>query len=288
MSILIDKDTKVVVQGITGFQGKFHAEQMQAYGTQVVAGVTPGKGGETVNDVPVYDTIAEAKSKHEINAAICFVPGKFAQGAFAEALEHNLDPLVMITEHIPVHITMQMVKLAQHKNLHIIGPNTPGLISPGACKMGIMPSHVFQKGNIGLISRSGTLTYEIAAGITSAGLGQSTCVGMGGDPITGMNYIDLLALFEKDEQTEAIVLIGEIGGRNEEDAAEYIKQSISKPVVAYIAGRTAPPGKRMGHAGAIISSGMGTAESKMKALTEAQAKVAEFPHQVAEILQTIL
>lgn len=287
MSILVNKNSKLIVQGITGFQGRFHTEQMIKYGTHIVAGVTPGKGGEKVGDVPVYDTIAEALQEHEANASICFVPGAFAKGALIEALEHNLNPVVMITEHIPVHDTMSVVHLARHRNIHIVGPNTPGLISPGECKVGIMPSHVFEKGNVGLISRSGTLTYEIAANMTDAGIGQSTCVGLGGDPITGLNFIDLLALFEKDSDTNALVLIGEIGGQNEEDAAEFIKKSVTKPVVAYITGRTAPPGKRMGHAGAIISGGMGSAESKISALKEANVRVADFPHEIPSLLKLI-
>ena len=288
MAILINKDTKVIVQGITGFQGQFHTQSMLEYGTKVVAGVTPGKGGEKVHGVPVYNTITEALEQHEANASICFVPGAFAKGALIEALDHNLNPISMITEHIPVHDTMQVVKMARDKGISIVGPNTPGIISPGKCKLGIMPSHVFTEGVVGLISRSGTLTYEIAANISEAGYGQSTCIGLGGDPITGLNFIDLLELFEKDDETKGIALIGEIGGKSEEDAAEYIKKSFSKPVVAYIAGRTAPPGKRMGHAGAIISGGMGTAESKIKALNDAGVKVAQFPHEISVLLKEML
>lgn len=288
MAILINENTKVVVQGITGFQGQFHTKSMLEYGTKVVAGVTPGKGGEEVHGIPVYDTIAEAREQHEANASICFVPGPFAKGALLEALDHNLNPISMITEHIPVHDTMGVVKMARDQGISIVGPNTPGIISPGKCKLGIMPSHVFKEGVVGLISRSGTLTYEIAANISEAGYGQSTCIGLGGDPITGLNFIDLLELFEKDDETKGIVLIGEIGGKSEEDAAEYIKESVSKPVVAYIAGRTAPPGKRMGHAGAIISGGMGTAESKINALNEAGVKVAQFPHEVPVLLKEML
>ena len=288
MSILVNKNSKLIVQGITGFQGKFHTGEMVEYGTDVVAGVTPGKGGERIQNIPVYDTIAEALKEHKANASICFVPGEYAKSALIEALDHNLDPIVMITEHIPVHDTMSVVHIARHKNIHIVGPNTPGLISPGECKVGIMPSHVFKKGNVGLISRSGTLTYEIAANMTDAGIGQSTCVGLGGDPITGLNFIDLIELFEKDPDTDAIVLIGEIGGRNEEDAAEFIKKSVTKPIVAYIAGRTAPPGKQMGHAGAIISGGMGSAESKISALKEANVRIANFPHEIASLLKLIL
>ncbi len=288
MAILVNENTKAIVQGITGFQGQFHTQRMLEYGTKIVAGVTPGKGGEVVHGVPVYDTIAEVLEQHEANASICFVPGAFAKGALLEALDHNLNPISMITEHIPVHDTMTVVKAARDQSINIVGPNTPGVISPGKCKLGIMPSHVFKEGVIGLISRSGTLTYEIAANITEAGLGQSTCIGLGGDPITGLNFIDLLELFENDNETKAIVLIGEIGGRSEEDAAEYIKKSVSKPVVAYIAGRTAPPGKRMGHAGAIISGGMGTAESKISALNDAGVTVAEFPHETSTLIKEML
>ncbi len=285
MGILVDKDSKIIVQGITGYQGTFHTKEMREYGTNVVAGVTPGKGGREVHGVPVYDTIAEACEEHDATASICFVPSQFAKDALLEALDHHLDPITVITEHIPVHDTMKAVKLAQKKNIHIVGPNTPGIITVGECKLGIMPSSVFNKGNIGIISRSGTLTYEIAANISDAGLGQSTCIGLGGDPITGLNFIELLELFEKDDDTDAVVMIGEIGGRSEEDAAEYIKESISKPIVAYIAGRTAPPGKRMGHAGAIISGSTGTAESKINALEDAHVDVAKFPYEVPDLLK---
>ena len=287
MGILVDKNSNVIVQGITGYQGGFHTMQMIEYGTKIVAGVTPGKGGEQVHGVPVYDTIAEALNEHDANASICFVPGQFAKNALLEAIDHNLNPITVITEHIPVHDTMRIVKYAQDQNINIIGPNTPGIITPGECKIGIMPAHVFKKGNIGIISRSGTLTYEIAANITESGFGQSTCVGLGGDQIIGLNFIDLLKLFEKDDKTDAVVIIGEIGGRGEEDAAEYIKKFVTKPTIAYIAGRTAPPGKRMGHAGAIISNGLGTAESKINVLKDAGVHIAEFPHDVPKLLKSL-
>ncbi len=289
MTVLIDNKTRAVVQGITGREGTFHAKAMQEYGTKILAGTTPGKGGQEVDGIPVFDSVIEATEQFpEINASIIFVPARFAADAVNEALDAKLEVIVAITEHIPLHDEMKFVALAHQQGSYIIGPNTPGAISPGQCKLGIMPAHVFKPGKIGLISRSGTLTYEVAASLSGAGFGQSTAIGLGGDPMTGMSFIDALKLFEKDKDTDATVLIGEIGGRAEEDAAEYIKENITKPVIAYVAGRTAPKGKRMGHAGAIVSGRSGTADSKIAALREAGATVIERPIDVDEALQTIL
>jgi succinyl-CoA synthetase alpha subunit len=285
LGILIDHKTKAIVQGITGSQGEFHTKLMLDYGTKIVAGVTPGKGGLTVHKVPVYDSVEEALEKHEADASIIFVPAAFAADAALEALENGLKIIVIITEHIPIKDAIHLMAIAKLKNATIIGPNTPGIITPSECKLGIMPTHVFKKGAIGIASRSGTLTYEIAAGLTSKCLGQSTCVGLGGDPVTGLNFIEALEMFEHDEQTKAVVLIGEIGGNLEELAANYIvEESYSKPVVAFVAGRTAPTGKRMGHAGAIIMGKAGTAESKIEAFKAAGVEVAEKPGDVAKIL----
>jgi succinyl-CoA synthetase alpha subunit len=283
LAIIIDKDTKAIVQGITGGQGKFHTRAMKEYGTNIVAGVTPGKGGEIVEDIPVYDSIAEVPK--EITASIIFVPAPFAKDAALEAIDFGLNPVVIITERIPIHDSIEVMRKASEKGIDVIGPNTPGIISPGKSKMGVMPSHVFSQGSVGLISRSGTLTYEIANNLSIAGLGQSTTVGLGGDPVVGLNFVDVLKKFESDEQTKAVVLVGEIGGSAEEQAAEFIKDNFSKPVVAYIAGRSAPPGKRMGHAGAIVSGGMGTAEGKIKALSEAGCEVAEIPQDVVDLVK---
>jgi succinyl-CoA synthetase alpha subunit len=283
LAIVIDSDTKAIVQGITGGQGMFHTKTMKEYGTNVVAGVTPGKGGKVVEDIPVFDSIEEVPK--EINASIIFVPAPFAKDAALEAIDFGLNPVVIITERIPIHDSIEVMKKAGEKGIDVVGPNTPGIISPGKSKMGVMPSHVFSEGSIGLISRSGTLTYEIANNLSQAGLGQSTTVGLGGDPVVGLSFVDVLKKFESDEQTKAVVLVGEIGGNAEENAAAFIKDNFSKPVVAYIAGRTAPPGKRMGHAGAIVSGGMGTAESKMKALTEAGIAVAELPKDIVSLLK---
>ena len=279
--IYLDKDTKCLVQGITGKQGSFHTEQMLEYNTNIVAGVTPGKGGQ---DFMGVNSIAEAKENCEINASIIFVPAKFAKDAAFESIR-NLDLVVIISEHIPVHDSLQIMNYAEKMGTTVIGPNTPGIISPGVGKLGIMPTHIFDKGNVGVISRSGTLTYEVASQLTRAGIGQSTCVGIGGDPVIGTNYIDVLTKFEEDDDTEAIVLIGEIGGNAEEKAAEFIKNNISKPVVSYIAGITAPPGKRMGHAGAIIQGNSGTAQNKIDALSDAGVKVAKMPSQIADLIK---
>jgi succinyl-CoA synthetase alpha subunit len=258
---------------------------MLEYGTKIVAGVTPGKGETQIHGVPVYDTVEEAQEKHSANASIIFVPAPFAADATLEALENGIKTIVIITEHIPIKDAVNVMACAKQVNATIIGPNTPGIITPGESKLGIMPAHIFKPGTIGMVSRSGTLTYEIAAGLTRKNLGQSTCLGLGGDPITGLNFIDALRMFEKDTQTKAIVLIGEIGGNLEELAAEYItREKYPKPVVAFIAGRSAPPGKRMGHAGAIVMDKAGTAESKIEKFKNAGVKVAEKPNDIAELL----
>jgi succinyl-CoA synthetase alpha subunit len=289
LTILVDEKTTVLVQGITGREGQFHTQAMRKYGTNIVTGTSPGKGGQEVDGIPVFDTVAEAKKEFpDISASIIFVPARFASDAIYEALAAQVKVIVAITEHIPVHDELRFVQLARRQGAYIVGPNTPGIISPGKCKLGIMPGHVFKPGKVGLISRSGTLTYEVAASLTAAGFGQSTALGLGGDPIVGMSFIDALDLFEEDKTTNAVVMIGEIGGSAEEEAATHIKEHISKPVIAYIAGRTAPPGKRMGHAGAIISGKAGTAESKMQALRKAGAIVIERPIDVDETLQKLL
>ncbi len=285
MGIIVDKNTRVIVQGITGTQGSFHTKLMLDYGTKVIAGVTPGKGGTQIHGVRVYDTVKTALEEHLANASIIFVPARFATEAALEALENGIRSIAIITEHIPIKDTVNVITYAKQVNATVVGPNTPGVITPEECKLGIMPAHIFKPGHIGMISRSGTLTYEIAAGLTRSGLGQSTCLGLGGDPITGLNFIDVLEMFRKDSQTKAVVLIGEIGGSLEELAAEYIsKEGYPKPVVAFIAGRSAPPGKRMGHAGAIIVGKAGTAESKIQALKSADVSVAEKPSDVARLL----
>jgi succinyl-CoA synthetase alpha subunit len=282
--ILLDKNTKCLVQGITGKQGSFHTEQMLKYDTCIEAGVTPGKGGQEFLGVPIFNSIEETIEETDVNSSIIFVPAKFAKDAAFESIRH-LDLVVIISEHIPVHDSMDIMAYAKQMGTTVIGPNTPGVISPGVGKLGIMPTHIFDEGNVGVISRSGTLTYEIASELTRAGIGQSTCVGIGGDPVIGTNYIEILERFEADDGTEAVVLIGEIGGNAEENAAEYIKNEMTKPVVSYIAGRTAPPGKRMGHAGAIIQGDSGTVESKTKALNSAGVEVAKMPSEIVELLK---
>ena len=284
--IILDENTKCLVQGITGKQGSFHTEQMLKYKTNIVAGVTPGKGGQEIFGVPVFDSIEEAKEKTDVNASIIFVPAPFAKDAAFESIDH-LDLVIIITEHIPVHDTMEIMAYAKQKGVTVIGPNTPGVISPKVGKLGIMPTHIFSEGKVGVISRSGTLTYEIASQLTRSGIGQSTCIGIGGDPVIGTPYIEVLEMFENDPETDEIVLIGEIGGTAEEAAAEYIKENVSKPVVAYIAGISAPPGKRMGHAGAIIAGNSGTAKSKMAALEAAGVKVAEKPSDIVNYIKEI-
>ncbi|MEN4017598.1 MAG: succinate--CoA ligase subunit alpha [Methanobacterium sp.] len=285
--IILDENTRCIVQGITGKQGSFHTEQMLNYNTKIVAGTSPGKGGQKFGPVNVYNSIEEAKDELDINASIIFIPAPFAKDAAYEAIS-QLDLVVIITEHIPVHDSMQIVEYAKRNNTTVIGPNTPGIISPGVGKLGIMPTHIFDEGNIGIVSRSGTLTYEVAYQVTSAGMGQSTCLGIGGDPVVGMDFADVLQSFEEDDGTDAIVMIGEIGGNAEEKAAEYIGKNISKPVVAYIAGVTAPPGKRMGHAGAIIEGESGTAESKINTLKDAGVEVAGRPSEIVNIIKNIL
>ncbi len=277
MSILVDENTRVVVQGITGGEGTFHTERMLEYGTKVAAGVTPGKGGQTHLDIPVFNTVADAVAQEGVNAAAIFVPPLFAADAVMEAAAAGVDLVVCITEGIPTFDMIKVKRFLKEKNCHMIGPNTPGIISPGKCKIGIMPGHIHTPGSIGIISRSGTLTYEAVQQVSLQGFGQSTAIGIGGDPIVGLKFIDLLQMFKEDDETEAVVLIGEIGGTAEEEAAEYIKRDFPKPVVSFIAGQTAPPGRRMGHAGAIIAGGKGTAKEKMEALEAAGVYVADSP-----------
>jgi succinyl-CoA synthetase alpha subunit len=285
LGLFVGKDTRAIVQGITGTQGSFHTKLMLDYGTQIVAGVTPGKGGTRIHRVPVYNTVEEAVKKHGANASIIFVPARFALDAVLEALESGLKTIVIITEHIPVKDAIEATARAKQHDATVIGPNTPGIITPGECKLGVMPTHVFKPGIVGVVSRSGTLTYEIAAGISAKGLGQSTCIGLGGDPVVGLSFVEVLRMFEVDKHTEAVALIGEIGGNLEELAADFVsKEGYSKPVVAFVAGRTAPPGKRMGHAGAIITGGAGTAQSKIDAFRKAGIEVAEKPSDVARLL----
>jgi len=285
MAVLIGKQTRAIVQGITGNQGSFHTRLMLDYGTRIVAGVTPGKGGTTAVGLPVFDTVASALEKTEANASIIFVPAPYAKEAAMEAIDAGLSPVVIITEMIPARDTMILIEYAKNRGATIIGPNTPGIITSGESKLGIMPGDVFKPGKVGLASRSGTLTYEIAASLTHDGIGQSTCLGIGGDPFTGLNFVDVLRLFRDDPATDTVVLIGEIGGSAEEDAANHIRDTkYPKRVAAYIAGRAAPPGKRMGHAGAIITGTEGTADAKMKSLREAGVLVAEIPSELPRLL----
>ena len=280
MSILIDKKTRVVVQGITGGEGTFHTKRMIEYGTKVVAGVTPGKGGSTHLGVPVFNTVAHAVEQEGANAAAIFVPPFFAADAIMEAADAGVKVVVCITEGIPTFDMIKAKAYLKDKTVALIGPNTPGIISPGKCKIGIMPGHIHTPGTIGIISRSGTLTYEAVQQVSQVGFGQSTAVGIGGDPIVGMKFIDLLKLFKKDKETDAVILIGEIGGTAEEEAADYIQKEFKKPVISFIAGQTAPPGRRMGHAGAIIAGGKGTAKEKMEALEAAGVSVAKSPAEI--------
>ncbi len=285
MSILIDENTNVLVQGITGRDGSFHARQMIKDGTKVVAGVTPGKGGQKMDEVPVYNSVPDAQKDHRIDAAVIFVPAKFAAAAVKEAADAQVPLIITITEGVPVLEMLEAYHYVKQQGLRMIGPNCPGLISPGKCKIGIMPYHIHLPGNIGVISRSGTLTYEVVYNLTNNNMGQSTCIGIGGDPVIGTSYIDALEMFEKDPGTDGVVVIGEIGGDDEEKAAEFIKTKMSKPVVAFISGRTAPPGKRMGHAGAIISGGSGTPEAKVKAFEDAGVPVANKPDEIPALLK---
>ncbi|HKW43428.1 MAG TPA: succinate--CoA ligase subunit alpha [Thermoplasmata archaeon] len=284
MAVLLTKKARVVVQGITGHQGQFHTHAMRDFGTNVVAGVTPGKAGTKIEGVPVFDRVRDAVLRRKANASILFVPAPYAKDAAVEAIEAGIKLLVIITERIPFHDCLDFIPYARSRGVTVIGPNCPGIATPGQAKMGIIPNLIFKEGDTGVISRSGTLTYEIVYAMTQAGFGQSTCVGIGGDPINGTSMVEALALFQKDRQTKRIVLVGEIGGTAEEEAAEFIKNKVTKPMVAYVAGRTAPPGKRMGHAGAIIQGNRGTAESKVRAFGEAGVPVAEYPVEVAKLL----
>lgn len=288
MSILIDEKTRVVVQGITGGEGTFHTQRMQEYGTAVVAGVTPGKGGQTHLGVPIFNSVSEAVEKEGANASAIFVPAFFAADAIMEAADAGAKVVVCITEGIPTFDMIKAKTYLRGKDCSLIGPNTPGIISPGKCKIGIMPGHIHKPGTIGIISRSGTLTYEAVDQVSSLGYGQSTAIGIGGDPIVGLQFIDLLKLFKEDDDTEAVILIGEIGGTAEEEAAEYIKEEFTKPVASFIAGQTAPPGRRMGHAGAIIAGGKGTAKEKMEALEKAGVYVAQSPAEIGQKVKEAL
>jgi len=289
MSILVNKDTRVVCQGITGSAGSFHSRQMLAYGTKLVAGVTPGKGGTRFEDkVPVFDTLAQAVKETGANASVIFVPPPFAADAILEAVAAGLPLVVAITEGIPINDMVRVKRAMQGSPTRLIGPNCPGIITPGECKIGIMPGHIHRKGRIGIVSRSGTLTYEAVHQVTQLGMGQSTAVGIGGDPVHGLSFVDCMKLFAADPETDAVILIGEIGGGEEEDAAAWIKTSYKKPVVGFIAGATAPPGKRMGHAGAIISGGKGTAQDKFRALREAGVQIASGPHELGSTLKSVL
>ncbi|MDY6957209.1 MAG: succinate--CoA ligase subunit alpha [Pseudomonadota bacterium] len=288
MSILIDKNTRVICQGFTGKQGTFHSEQALAYGTQLVGGVTPGRGGQTHLDLPVFDTVHDAVAQTGAEASMVYVPAPYAADAILEAFDAGIQVIVCITEHIPVQDMVKVKAAMRGSSARLIGPNCPGVITPGACKIGIMPGMIHSPGKVGIVSRSGTLTYEAVFQTTRRGLGQSTCVGIGGDPVHGMNFVDCLRLFQDDPQTEGIIMVGEIGGGEEEDAAAFIQAHVSKPVVGYIAGVTAPPGKRMGHAGAIITGGKGTAEGKYAALEAAGVATVRSPAQLGDRMAQLL
>jgi len=288
MSILVDENTRVVVQGITGNEGLFHTKQMTEYGTKVVAGVTPGKGGQKIEGTPVFNSVMEAVKNTGANGSAIFVPPAFAADAIMEAADSGVSVVVCLTEGIPTLDMVMVRKYLKEKGTKLVGPNTPGIISPGKCKIGVMAGYIHRQGNVGIMSRSGTLTYEVVDQLTKKGIGQSTCVGIGGDQIIGLNYVDLLELFEKDPDTEALIMIGEIGGTAEEEAAQFIEKHVKKPVVAFIAGLTAPPGRRMGHAGAIISGGKGTAGEKMEALEKAGVRVVRNPALVGSELSALL
>jgi len=288
LSILVDRNTRLAVQGITGREGSFHAQQCIAYGTKVVAGVTPGKGGASHEGIPVFNTVAEAMAKEGANATVIFVPPAFAGDAMLEAIAAEMPLVVCITEGVPTQDMIRVSAMLARSKSRLIGPNCPGIISPGKCKIGIMPGRIFKEGHVGLISRSGTLTYEGVGQLSSRGLGQSTCIGIGGDPIIGTNFTDALGMFQADPDTHAVVMIGEIGGTAEEDAAAYIKEHLKKPVIGFIAGQTAPPGRRMGHAGAIISGGKGTAAEKMEAMRKAGLRVVNSPADIGEAVAEAL
>jgi succinyl-CoA synthetase alpha subunit len=288
MSILVNRDTMVICQGITGNTGLFHTREAVKYGTNMVAGVTPNKGGTYVDKIPVFDTVYEAKKRTGANASVIYVPAPFAADAIMEAIDADIETIVCITEGIPTIDMIRVKKYLQGKNSRLIGPNCPGVITPEECKIGIMPGYIHKKGRVGVISRSGTLTYEAVKQLTDLGIGQSTCIGIGGDPIVGTTFLDVLELFEKDKDTDGVVIIGEIGGTAEEEAAKFVKEKMTKPVVGFIAGRTAPKGKRMGHAGAIISGGKGTADAKIKAFMDAGIKVAENPTEIGITMEKAL
>lgn len=288
MSVFVNKDTKVIVQGITGSTALFHTKQMLEYGTKIVGGVTPGKGGTEVEGVPVYNTVEDAVEETGANASVIYVPAPFAADAIMEAVDAELDLVICITEHIPVLDMVKVVRFMEGKKTRLVGPNCPGVITPGECKIGIMPGYIHTKGHVGVVSRSGTLTYEAVHQLSQEGVGQSTAVGIGGDPVNGTNFIDVLKAFNDDPETEAVIMIGEIGGTAEEEAARWVQENMTKPVVGFIGGRTAPPGKRMGHAGAIISGGKGTADEKIRIMNECGIKVADTPSVIGETMISVL